>query len=46
MIRIGIVVFKKKLICKKKKKKLTHDDGRRPVAIGPLSDSGDLKIVK
>lgn len=24
-------------------KLLTHDDGRRPIAIGHLSDSGDLK---
>ena len=23
---------------------LTHDDGRQPIAIGNLSDSGDLKI--
>ena len=23
----------------------THDDGRRPIAIGHLSDSGDLKII-
>ena len=24
----------------------THDDGRQPIAIGHLSDSGDLKIRK
>ena len=24
-------------------KLLTHDDGRRPITIGHLSDSGDLK---
>ena len=23
---------------------LTHDEGRQPIAIGHLSDSGDLKI--
>ena len=23
----------------------THDDGRQPIAIGHLSDSGDLKIL-
>ena len=25
---------------------MTHDDGRQPIAIGHLSDSGDLMINK
>ena len=35
MVKIGPVVLQKK--------KLTHD-GRQPIAISHLSDSGDLKI--
>ena len=27
-------------------RRTTHDDGRQPIAIGHLSDSGDLKIWK
>ena len=34
LIRLGSVVLEKML---------THDDGRKPIAIGHLSDSGDLK---
>ena len=26
-------------------RRTTHDDGRQPIAIGHLSDSGDLKIT-
>ena len=35
LVRIGPVVFEKKM--------LTDDDGRQPMVIGHLSDSGDLK---
>ena len=35
LVNIGPVVLEKKM--------LTHDDGRQPIAIGHLSDSGDLK---
>ena len=34
MVRIGPVVSEEKMT--------THDDGRQPIAIGHLSDSGDL----
>ena len=26
-------------------RRTTHDDGRQPIAIGHLSDSGDLKMT-
>ena len=35
MVRIGPAVFEKKMLT---------DDGRQPIAIGHLSDSGDLKM--
>ena len=35
LVKISPVVLDKKM--------LTHDDGRKPIAIGHLSDSGDLR---
>ena len=37
LVKIGPVVLEKKM--------LTNDDGRQPIAIGHLSDSGDLKKI-
>ena len=43
MVKIGPVVLEKKMLTDDGRTK--HDDGRQPVAIGHLSDSGDLKII-
>ena len=37
LVKIGPVVLEKKMLT---------DDGRQPIAIGHLSDSGDLKMWK
>ena len=39
---IGQVVLEKKMLTDHGRG-TTHDDGRQPIAIGHLSDSGDLK---
>jgi hypothetical protein len=46
LVEIGSVVPEKKLKCFKVYDRLrTDDDGRKRIAIGHLSDSGDLKIL-
>ena len=42
---IGPVVLKKKMLTHDARR-TTNDDGRQPIAIGHLSDSGDLKRSK
>ena len=45
LVKIGPVVLDKKMLTDDARR-TTHDDGRQPIAIGHLSDSGDLKIEK
>ena len=40
LVKIGHVVFEKKMLTRR----TTHDDGRQPIAIGQLSDAGELDI--
>ena len=42
MVKIGPVVLEKKMLTHDARR-TTDDDGRQPIAIGHLSDSGDLK---
>ena len=42
LVKIGPVVLEKKMLTDEEPR-TTHDDGRQPIAIGHLSDSGDLK---
>ena len=44
MVRIGPVVSEEKMLTHDGRR-TTHDDGRQPIAIGHLSDSGDLKKI-
>ena len=44
MVRIGPVVSEEKMLTHDARR-TTDDDGRQPIAIGHLSDSGDLKIA-
>ena len=41
-MKIGPVVLEKKMLTHDGRR-TTHDDGPQPIAIGHLSDSGDLK---
>ena len=42
LVRIGPVVSEEKMLTHDGRR-TSHDDGRQPIAIGHLSDSGDLK---
>ena len=44
MVKIGLVVIEKKML-KDYARQTKDDDGRQPIAIGYLSNSGDLKIT-
>ena len=43
LVKIGPVVSEEKMLTHDGRR-TTHDDGRQPIAVGHLSDSGDLII--
>ena len=44
LVKIGPAVLEKKMLTDDGRR-TPHDDGRQPIAIGHLSDSGDLKNI-